>query len=126
MNVEINKEELTATFKEPITKNCQQTAYEATCSEGYDSDFTASTQNSEGTYVFCALHAETEINTSASVNSNGELEGISPYKPSGLIVNNAASKSILRNNKQRSRHTVPRSSEMSSGAPAKILANVQL
>ena len=89
------KEQVIAQFKEPITKNRQLTAYEATCSDGYDSYFTANTQNSEGTYVFHALQAETEFNTSASVNSNGELEGTPPCEPSGLIVNAAASKSIL-------------------------------
>ena len=53
-----NKECVIAQFKEPVTKNHQLTAYEATCSDGYDSDFTAKTQNSEGTYVFHALQAE--------------------------------------------------------------------
>ena len=92
----------------------------------YNSDFTTNTQNSEGTYVFRALQAETEFDTSASVYSNDELKGIPPCEPSGLIVNAAATKSILRNNKQPSRRIVPRSSEMSSRAPAKILANKQL
>ena len=54
-----NKEQVIAQFKEPITKNCQLTAYKANWSYGYDSDFTANTQNSEGTFVFGALQAET-------------------------------------------------------------------
>ena len=90
-----NKDQVIAQFKEPLTKNRQLTAYEATRSDRYDSDFTANTQKSEGTYVFHALQARTEFNTTASVNSNGELEGISSCELSGLIVNTAASKSIL-------------------------------
>ena len=112
-----NKEQIIAQFKELVTKNRQLTAYEATQSNGYDSDFTADTQNSEGTFVFHALQAETEFNTSASLNSNGELEGITSSEPGGLIVNAADTKSILRNStKQKSKRTLPRSSEMSSGA----------
>ena len=79
----------------------------------------------EGTYIFHALRAEIEFNTTASVNSNGELEGISSSEPSGLIVKAAASKSILQNNKQPPNYTLPRSSEMLSGALAKLLANEQ-
>ena len=94
-----NKKRVIAQFKEPVTKNCQLTAYEASRSDRYDSDFTANTQNLEGKYVFHALQAETEFHTSASFNSNRELEAISTCEPSGLIVNAAASKSILRNNK---------------------------
>ena len=71
-----NKGQVIAHFKEPITKNRQLTVYEANCSDRYDSDFTANTQNSEGTFVFRALQAETEFDTSASVHSNGELEGM--------------------------------------------------
>ena len=94
-----NKEKIIAQFKTPVTKNRQLTAYEANRNDGYDSDFTANTQNSEGTFVFTAYNAETEFDTSASVNSNGELEGSQPSEgPSeGLIVNAAATKSILRN-----------------------------
>ena len=100
-----------------MTKNCQLTTYEAIrYSDGYDSDFTANTQNSEGTYVFHTLQAGTAFDTSASVNSNGEIEGFLSSEPSELIVNAAASQSILRN-KHPSRY-IPRSSEMSSGAPA--------
>ena len=122
-----NKERIVAQFKEPVTKNRRLTAYEATRSDGYDSDFTANTQNSEGTFVFHALQAETEFDTSGSLNSNGELEGIAPCEPSGLIVNAAISKSILRNkNKQKPKRTIPQSSEMNSGAPAKLLANKRL
>ena len=102
------------------------TAYEANWNNGYNSDFTANTQNSEETFVFRALQAETEFDTSASVDSNGELEGIPLDNPSGTIVNAAATKSILRNGKKQSKRTLPRSSEMSSGAPAKLLANEQL
>ena len=47
-----NKEKIIAQFKEPVTKNRQLTAYEANRNDGYDSDFTANTQNLEGTYVF--------------------------------------------------------------------------
>ena len=67
-----------------------------------------------------------EFDTSTSFNSNGEIEGISPCKPSGLIVNATASKSILRNNMQPTQRSVPRSSEMLSGAPAQMLANQQM
>ena len=77
-----NKERVIAQFKEPITNNHQLTAYEArSYSDGYESDFTANTQISEGTFVF---QADTEFDTSASVNSNGEIEG---NPPSELTVN---------------------------------------
>ena len=82
-----------------MTKNCQLTTYKATRSDKYDSDFAANTQNSDGTFVFHVCQVETEFDTSANVNSNKELEGILAYEPSGLTVNAAASKSILRNNK---------------------------
>ena len=48
-----NKDRVIAQFKEPITKNCQLTAYEArSYSDGYESDFTTNTQNSEGTFCW--------------------------------------------------------------------------
>ena len=88
-----NKERIIAQFKTPITQNRQLTAYEATrsYSDGLESDFTVNTHNSECTYVF---QADTEFDTSASVNSNGEIEG---NQPSELTVNATASKSILQN-----------------------------
>ena len=52
-----NREHVIPQFKEQVTKNRQLTAYEAACSDRYDSDFTTNTQNSEGTYVFHALQA---------------------------------------------------------------------
>ena len=105
-----------------MTKNRQLTTYEAIrYYDGYDLDVTANTQNPEGTYVFHARQAETEFNTSASLNSNGEIEEILSSEPSELTVNVAALRSILQN-KQLSRR-IPRSSEMSLGAPAKMLAN---
>ena len=107
-----NKEHVIVQFKEPLTKNRQLTAYEATHFEGYDSDFTANTQNSEGTSVFYVLQTEARFDTSVSVNSNGELEGILLSEPRGLTVNAAALKSIPQNNKQTSRY-ISRSSEMS-------------
>ena len=92
-----NKERVIAQFNTPITKNQQLNAYEANRhSKGYNSDYTTNTQNSDGTYTFQALQAGTEFDTSASVNSNGKIEG---NLPSILTVNAAASKSILRNNK---------------------------
>ena len=100
---EENKERVIAQFKEPITKNCQLNTYEATqsYSGGYESDFTANTQNSEGIFAF---QAETEFDTSASVNSNGEIEGIPPS--SELTVNAAASSKSILQNKQPSRRTI--------------------
>ena len=80
-----NKEKIIAQFKEPVTKNRQLTAYEANRNDGYDSDFTANTQNSEETFVFTAYNAETEFDTSASVNSDGELEGVPADEPSNLM-----------------------------------------
>ena len=70
-----NKERVIVQFKKSITKNRQLNAYEATqsYSDGYQSDFTTNTQNSEVTFAF---QAETEFDTSASVNSNREIEGI--------------------------------------------------
>ena len=87
--------------------------------DGYESYFIANTQNLEGTFVF---QADTEFGTSASVNSNGEIEGILPSESSELTVNAAASKSILR----KPKYTIPRSSQMSTGAPAKLIANEQI
>ena len=117
-----NKERIIAQFREQVTKNRQLTAYEANRNDGYNLDFSANTQNSERTFVFQAVQAETEFDTSASLNSNGELEGNPPCE--GLIVNAAVTKSILRN--KQLKRTIPRSSEMSSGAPAKLLANQQM
>ena len=105
-----------AQFKDPLTKSRPLSSYQSIVQDGrdgYDSDFTANTQNSDGTFVFIA---DTEFNANASVNSNGEMEGT----PSELTVNAAASKCILRKSFKR---TIPRSSQMSSGAPAKMLAN---
>ena len=121
-----NKEKIIAQFKEPVTKNRQLTAYEANRNDGYDSDFTANTQNSEGTFAFHAYNAKIEFDTSASVNSDGELEGVPANEPTNLIVNAAGTTSILRNGKKQSKRALPKSSEMSSGAPAKLLANEQL
>ena len=57
-------------------KNHQLTAYEAwSYSDGYKSDFTANTKNSEGTSVF---EADTEFDANTSVNSNEEIEGNLP------------------------------------------------
>ena len=69
------------------------------------------------------FQAETEFDTTYSVNSNGELEG---SHPTDVVVNKAASKSILRNKRTPTKRVIPKSSDMSSGAPAKILANRQL
>ena len=98
------------------------TVYKArSYSDGYESDFTTNTQYSEGTFVF---QVDTEFNTSASVNSNGEIEG---NLPNELTLNAATLlKSILRNTKQSSRRNIPRSSQMSAGAPEKLLANQQM
>ena len=78
-----------AQFKVPVVKNNQLTAYKSdTLSAGYESDMTENTHNSEHTYVF---KAETEFDTTDSVNSNGELEG---GHPTDVLVNKASSKSI--------------------------------
>ena len=68
---EENKERVIAQFNIPITKSRQSTVYEGTRTyfNGYDFDYTTNTQNSEGTFAF---NAETEFDTNASVNSNGE------------------------------------------------------
>ena len=60
-----NKKRIIAQFKEPVTKYRQLTAYEVTRSDQYDSDFTANTQNFEGTFDFHALQVEIEFDTSA-------------------------------------------------------------
>ena len=104
-----------AQFKVPVTKNRQLTAYEAEIQYedgGYESEITANTHNSEHTYVF---NAETEFDTNASVNSNGEIEGNPP--------NELTVKAGILRKKQRA---LPKSSAMSAGAPAKMLANKQL
>ena len=50
-----------AQLSKPITKNRQLTAYQGNISQdGYDSDYTAITQNSEGKFV---LKVETEFDT---------------------------------------------------------------
>ena len=54
------------------------------------------------------------------------MEGVPPDEPSDIIVNAAATKSILQNRKKQTKRALPKSSEMSSGAPAKLLANEQL
>ena len=115
-----NKEKVIAQFKVPVVKNSQLTAYRSdVLNAGYESDMTENTHNSEHTYVF---QAETEFDTTDSVNSNGELEG---NHPTDVVVNKAASKSILRNKRTPTKRVIPKSSNMSSGAPAKMLANRQ-
>ena len=116
----VNKEKVIAQFKVPIVKNSQLTAYKSDTNAGYESDMTENTHNSEHTYVF---QAETEFDTTDSVNSNGELEG---NHPTDVVVNKAASKSILRTKRTPTKRVLPKSSDMSSGAPAKMLANRQL
>ena len=111
------KERIIAQFKDHPTKNHQLSSYQGIVHDGYDSGFTANTNNLEGTFVY---RADTEFDTSASVNSNWELEAI---LPSELTINAAASKSILRG---KSKCTVLRSSQMLSGAPVKMLANQQM
>ena len=92
-----NKEKVITQFKVPVVKNSQLTAYESNiryADVGYESDVTDNTHNSEHTYAF---QAGTEFDTTASVNSNGELEG---NPPSDLLVNATSSiASILRNKK---------------------------
>ena len=85
-----NKERVIAQFKEPITKNRQLTAYQSNSysHDDYESDFTANTQNSEGTFVF---QADTEFNANTNVNSNRQIEGTND-----LTVNAAVLKSIIR------------------------------
>ena len=78
---------------------------------------TENTHNLEHTYVF---QAETEFDTTDNVNSNGKLEG---SHPTDVLVNKASSKSILRNKRTPTKRIIPKSSNMSSGAPAKMLAN---
>ena len=84
-----NEELLSAQFKDPPIKNSELSTYQGIVHDGYDSDFTTNTHNSEGTFVFIA---DTEFNANASVNSNGEMEGT----PSEFTINAAASRSILR------------------------------
>ena len=116
----VNKEKVIAQFKVPIVKNSQLTAYKSDTNVGYESDITENTHNSEHTYVF---QAETEFDTIDSVNSNGELED---NHPTDVLVNKAASNSILRTKRTPTTRVLPKSSDMSSGAPAKMLANRQL
>ena len=116
----VYKEKVIAQFKVPIVENSQLTTYKSDTSTGYESDMTENTHNLEHTYIF---HAETEFDTMDSVNSNGELEG---NHPTDVVVNKAASKSILRNKRTPTKRVIPKSSNMSSGAPAKMLANRQL
>lgn len=53
-----------------------------------------------------------------SFNSNWEIEGTS--NDDDLTIHGAGSKFILR--KQQSKQSIPRPSQMSAGAPAKMLA----
>ena len=106
------KEKVIAQFSKPITKNRQLTAYQSNISQaGYDSNYTANIQNSEGTFVF---EADT-FDTSASVNSDGEVEPI-------VTVNAAKSNGFLCNQSGR---TIPKKLELPIAAPLRILANKQ-
>ena len=98
------------------TSDHQLSSYCGDVQIGYDSDYTTNTNNIGGTIVYVA---DTKFNVNAIVNSNEEFKGT----PSELTVNAAASKSILR---KQSKLTIPRSSEMSLGTPAKMLANKQM
>ena len=96
-----------------------------TFDDGYDTDYTAKTQNSEGTYV---LPPEFDANfavydTTESNNSNGEIVKGSKYD---LNVNAAAalkSKDILRNKGQRK--FLPKLSKIPVRAVAKMMASKQ-
>ena len=104
------KEKVIAQISEPITKNRHLTAYQSIFpQDGYNSDYTANTQNSEGTFVF---KADT-FDTSTIANDNGEIEPT-------VTVNAAKSDGILR---KRSNQTIPKKSELPIAAPLRMLAN---
>ena len=93
-------------------------------------DYTANTQNSEGTYDFNANY--TDFDTTASVNSNGETDGVSSQYD--LNTNAAAAlKGILCNQKSRKSSINPtnpsrvltKSSKIPTRAVAKMMANKQ-
>ena len=86
--------------------------------DGYDSDFTANTQNSIGTFQFNANSSL--FDTTVDNNSNGEmiLEG------SDLNVNAAAARKGKPSSILRKKHF--KSSEMPSGAITKMIANKQI
>ena len=86
-----------------MVKNSQLTAYRSNIiNAGYESDITDNTHKSEHTYAF---QAETKFDTTASVNSKGELEG---NPPTNVLVNKASSNgSILRNKKPPTKCIVP-------------------
>ena len=94
----------------------------------YESDWTANTQNSEAPYDFNVNITEYDFNTSASVNGNREMYGIP--RQNDLDVNAATElNQILHNPCRGQRHItrkpIPKSSEMSAGAVAKIKTNTQ-
>ena len=106
-----------AQFKVPVVNNRQLTAYgaEIQYKDGvYKSEINANTHNSEHTYVF---NAEIEFDANNTINSNGEIEG---NPPNELKVKAASSTGILHNKRQQNR-TIPKSSAMSAGVPAKML-----
>ena len=99
----------------------------------YCSDYTANMQNTEGMYVLPPKFNanSTEFDTTASINSNGEMDGVpSQYD---LNINAAAvlkSKGILCNNQKGRRSPRPprvltKSSEIPAGAVAKMMTNKQ-
>ena len=67
-------------------------SYRGELHDGYKLDYTANTNNSEGTHYFVV--ADTEYDANDSINSNGEIEGTS--NDDELTVHTAASKCILR------------------------------
>ena len=63
-------------------------------SDGYDSNYTANTNNSKG--IFCFI-ADTEYDANGSVNSNGEIGGISSNEDLTVHATTSRSNSILGN-----------------------------
>ena len=75
-----------------ITKSHQLSSYHGEIQDWYDLDYTANTNNSEG-IIFVFIADTTEYDTSASVNSNEEIEGTPNFCE--LTVNTATLKSML-------------------------------
>ena len=87
-----NKEKVIAQFKVPVVNNRQLTAYKADMMMVVMNRTSLKIpHNSDNTYVY---QVDTEFDTSANVNSNGEIEG---NLSNELTVNVAALPGILRN-----------------------------
>ena len=97
--------------------------------DGYVSDYTTNTQNSEGTYALPPKFNVkfTEFDTTTSVNYNGEMNRVQSQHD--LNVNTAAalkSNGVLHNQQKGQRRpprVLPRSSKVSTDAVVKTISS---